>query len=154
MKKIIWVLCIGLILIGCQNKQEPNHQTAQSYQENKESHQMELTLTVSNHEFLVKLEDNEATQMLLEKLPMTFTMEDLHGNEKYVYTDIHFPAQTQSIGQIEAGDFMLFGDNCLVVFYKSFATTYQYTRLGKIENVAEFVKVISQNNQVNVTVHR
>lgn len=152
MKKIIWIVCMGIVLFSCQN----HHQKIKSHQENnnKESHQMELTLTVSNHEFLVQLENNEATHLLLENLPMTITMEDLHRNEKYVYTDISFPTQTQSIDQIEAGDFMLFGDNCLVFFYKSFATSYQYTRLGKVKNVESFINLISQNNHVSITLHK
>ena len=29
---------------------------------------------------------------------------------------------------------MLFGNNCLVVFYKSFNTNYNYTKIGTIDN--------------------
>ena len=29
---------------------------------------------------------------------------------------------------------MLYGNNCLVVFYKSFETSYSYTKIGHIEN--------------------
>lgn len=131
MKKIICIICVVLVLCGCEN----SRQTVQSHQKKneKESEQMELTLTVFNQDFIVQLENNDATHFLLENLPMTIVMEDLHSNEKYVYTDIHFPNQSESIEQIEAGDFMLFGDNCLVFFYKSFATSYHYTKLGKVK---------------------
>lgn len=114
---------------------------------------MECTLTVSKQDFLVQLENNEATHFLLENLPMTITMEDLHSNEKYVYTDIHFPTQSESVEQIEEGDFMLFGDNCLVLFYKSFSTSYQYTKLGKVKNGELFINLILQNDQILVTLH-
>jgi hypothetical protein len=30
---------------------------------------------------------------------------------------------------------MLYGNNCLVIFYKSFDTSYQYTKIGHIENL-------------------
>ena len=29
---------------------------------------------------------------------------------------------------------MLYGANCLVLFYDSFSTGYSYTRLGRVEN--------------------
>jgi hypothetical protein len=29
---------------------------------------------------------------------------------------------------------MLYGDNCVVVFYETFTTTYQYTPIGHITN--------------------
>ncbi len=29
---------------------------------------------------------------------------------------------------------MLYGDNCVVVFYETFTTTYQYTPIGHIPN--------------------
>ena len=41
---------------------------------------------------------------------------------------------------IEAGDIMLFGNNCLVVFYKSFNSSYSYTKIGHIENLEELEK--------------
>ncbi|MBR3987464.1 MAG: hypothetical protein IKK04_09975 [Bacteroidales bacterium] len=31
-------------------------------------------------------------------------------------------------------DIMLYGDNCVVVFYETFTTTYQYTPIGHITN--------------------
>ncbi len=35
---------------------------------------------------------------------------------------------------------MLYGDNCLVLFYESFSSTYQYTRMGFIEDASGFTK--------------
>ena len=32
---------------------------------------------------------------------------------------------------------MLYGNNCLVVFYKSFDTSYSYTKIGHIENLPD-----------------
>lgn len=32
---------------------------------------------------------------------------------------------------------MLYGNNCLVVFYKSFDTSYSYTKIGHIDNLSD-----------------
>lgn len=32
---------------------------------------------------------------------------------------------------------MLYGNNCLVVFYKSFNTSYSYTKIGHIDNLSD-----------------
>lgn len=38
---------------------------------------------------------------------------------------------------IEAGNIMLYGNNCLVVFYKFFDTSYSYTKIDHIENLSD-----------------
>ena len=40
-------------------------------------------------------------------------------------------------GTIHAGDILLYGNNCVVVFYKTFNTSYIYTKIGKITDPTE-----------------
>ena len=80
---------------------------------------------------------------------MTLNMSDLHSNEKYNYLDSSLPTNTTSPRRINAGDIKLYGNSCLVVFYKSFSTPYSYTNLGSVDNVNDFVKELG-NGSVNI----
>ena len=62
-------------------------------------------------------------------------MNELNGNEKYIYIDFTLPVNTTKTKQINAGDIMLYGNNCLVIFYKTFNTSYSYTKIGHIDNL-------------------
>ena len=86
------------------------------------------------------MEDNETVNKFLDKLPQTFEMHELNGNEKYVYLDYSLPTDQTVPKYIEAGDVMLYGDNCLVIFYKSFNTTYSYTKIGHIYDLLDLGK--------------
>ena len=57
---------------------------------------------------------------------------------------------SESIDQIETGDLMLFGNNCLVLFYESFSTPYQYTKIGYIDNLKN-IKNLVGSKDVKVT---
>ena len=61
-------------------------------------------------------------------------MNNLNGNEVYYYFDESFKTNQQSAGNINQGDIYLYQDNCLVLFYKTFTTTYTYTKIGKVIN--------------------
>lgn len=60
---------------------------------------------------------------------------ELNGNEKYIYMDSSLPINSSNPKHIEVGDIMLYGSNCLVIFYKSFDTNYSYTKIGHIDNL-------------------
>lgn len=68
-------------------------------------------------------------------LPLELNMSELNGNEKYAYLDKSLPTNSYNPKHINSGDVMLFGDNCLVIFYDSFNTSYSYTKIGHIDNL-------------------
>ena len=67
---------------------------------------------------------------------MTVQMRELNGNEKYYYLSSSLPTAASNPGTIRAGDLMLFGSDCLVLFYETFAASYAYTPLGRLDNPA------------------
>lgn len=93
---------------------------------------MTKELIIDGRSFQLDFEVNETTEELLKKLPLSLTMADLHHNEKYVYLSEPLSTAPEKVGRIEKGDVLLFGSDCLVIFYESFDTEYSYTRLGKI----------------------
>lgn len=99
-----------------------------------------VTVTVGNKTFNGVLYDSATSNALMKKLPLGYRMSDLNGNEKYKYLKYSLPANEKPVKKIKAGDIMLYGDDCLVVFYKSFKTSYEYTRVGRITNVKGLAK--------------
>lgn len=96
----------------------------------------QLKIEVGGQIFSATLLDNPTTRALLEHLPMTISMSELNGNEKYYYLPESLPTNSQRPGNIHAGDLMLYGSDCLVLFYESFSSGYSYTRLGSVDNPA------------------
>lgn len=119
-------------------------------QEEIESETMiKLQIKIENETFTANLYDNASTKDLIERLPMTLDMSELNGNEKYYYMDSPLPTDSEKVGTIHAGDIMLYGSDCLVLFYDSFSSPYSYTRLGYIEDVSKFSEMLD-NGDVSV----
>ncbi len=130
-KKIICCLLIILttfIITGCNSKRINN---------NISEAVKTMKVIINNNEYIVNLENNEAVASFLDLLPKEFNMSELNGNEKYVYLDESLPSKSSNIGKINKGDVMLYGDDCLVIFYKSFNTSYSYTKIGHIDNLPD-----------------
>ena len=122
------------------NTIENSNNVNNSIDNNKESEEIMNTtikVNINNKIYTATLEQNETTKQFVNMLPQEFNMSELNGNEKYVYLDSSLPTNSYSPKRIEAGDIMLYGNNCLVVFYKSFNTPYSYTKIGHIENLNE-----------------
>lgn len=96
----------------------------------------QLKIEVGGQIFTATLLDNPTTRALLDRLPMTISMSELNGNEKYYYLLESLPTNSQRPGNIHAGDLMLYGSDCLVLFYESFSSGYSYTKLGSVDNPA------------------
>ena len=105
-----------------------------------------LSIQVNGKTFKITLEENETTEALTKVLPLKIIMNELNGNEKYYYLDTMLPSNPTRVEKIESGDIMLYGDNCLVLFYEDFKTTYSYTRIGKIENTEGLKEALGSGN--------
>ena len=95
---------------------------------------LKIEILVGNKTFTATLYDNAAAKALADMLPLTLNMSELNGNEKYYYLDKSLPTNASRPSEIETGDMMLYGDRCIVLFYKSFSTSYSYTPIGHIDD--------------------
>ena len=124
MRKVVIILFCFMMITGCINKKDSKV--------NKD-----MVVIINNNRYDVKLEDNDTVNQLLSILPLDLEMNELNGNEKYVYLDNNLVSNSKHINTINAGDIMLFGNNCLVIFYKTFNTNYSYTKIGHIDNLLD-----------------
>ncbi|MCF2699425.1 MULTISPECIES: cyclophilin-like fold protein [Fusobacterium] len=105
-----------------------------------------IEVIIKNEHYKVELEDNKSADIFLERLPLKIKVKELNGNEKYGIISKKIPSDRSYSGNIEVGDLMLYGDDCIVLFYKSFYTSYSYTKLGRIVEKDRLQKNISETD--------
>lgn len=105
-----------------------------------------LRITVGDVDFPATLGHTATAAAFAALLPMSVTMRELNGNEKYHYLPSGLPASAVAPGRIQTGDLMLFGSDCLVLFYDSHTTTYHYTPLGRIEDASMLAAALGRGN--------
>lgn len=108
-----------------------------------------INIQIDEKNFKGKIFDTSIGSAFIKLFPLTLNMSDLNNNEKYSYLSEKLPMNSQNISQIKAGDLMLFGSECIVLFYKNFNTSYRYTKLGYIEN-PELLKNVLGNKNVRI----
>lgn len=105
-----------------------------------------MKIKIGNTVFTATLFNNTSANAFKKQLPLTVMMKELNGNEKFYFFPGSLPSKAGDIGDIKTGDLMLYGDNCLVLFYKSFTTSYSYTSIGKIDNADGLEKALGTGN--------
>ena len=139
MKKIIIILLMIITMTSCgiyNNKKE----NINDNEIKKNDNMKEIYLKINKIEYKIILEENETTKELVNYLPLELSVNELNGNEYYSYLGFELKTNPKNVKNIHTGDVMLYGDNCLVIFYKSFTTTYKYTKIGHIENTDNLEK--------------
>ena len=143
MKKFFALICAACFLIGGCGK---NSQATSAEVKEEIPVENSVTIQINGKNFSATLEDNPSAKKFAEMLPLEIEMNELNGNEKYFYLEKNLPSDSVNVKQIHSGDLMLFGSNCVVIFYKNFSTSYSYTRLGKISNPSDLEKTLGAGN--------
>ncbi|MES2787013.1 MAG: cyclophilin-like fold protein [Pseudomonadota bacterium] len=105
-----------------------------------------MWMTAGDRRFAVTLADTAAARAFAQQLPITLEMEDLNANEKHVSLRGALPASASRPGTIRTGDLMLYGNNTLVVFYRTFDSAFSYTRIGRVDDPAGLADALGPRN--------
>lgn len=106
----------------------------------------QIKITIDSNTFAATLNNSETATAFKAMLPLTINMSELNENEKYFYFSSNLPTNAVTPGTIQAGDLMLYGSDCLVLFYETFSTSYSYTRLGRIDNASGLVVAVGSRS--------
>ena len=105
-----------------------------------------IKMTINTYTFRAKLFDNETATAFKTMLPLTLTMRELNGNEKYFHFSSNLPTHPSNPMTIYSGDLMLWGNNSFVLFYETFSTSYAYTRIGRIEDITNLIHTVGKGD--------
>lgn len=148
--KIIGIFLASLIylqLFACKTNEETeptnvnptNTSTSDTTTSNKK-----MKITIGTKVFTATFNDNATA--FKARFPMTINMTDLNSNEKKFDLTVNLPTNIEEIGTIHEGDILLWGNNTIVLFYKSFSTPYRYTKIGKIDDANGLAAVVGSGD--------
>ncbi|CAN5693592.1 hypothetical protein BH11PSE13_BH11PSE13_36080 [soil metagenome] len=155
MTKQIWCLrlasaLVGMAALGVSHAQERQIHAARvvtaadaGAQLNKMK-EPRMWMNAGGRRFAVTLADTDAARAFAARLPMTLDMTDLNDNEKKFDLPKSLPSNPSRPGTIRNGDLMLWGDNTVVVFYKTFDSAYSYTRLGRLDDPTSLAEALGR----------
>ena len=112
----------------------------------KRSEVSRMWMTIGERRFAITLADTDAARAFVAMLPLTLDMEELNGNEKKKELPSPLPTDASRPGTIRNGDLLLWGSRTVVVFYRTFESSYAYTRLGRVDNPSGLPQSLGRND--------
>lgn len=145
MKQLLVLFSLALSLVSCASCSKnalSNSDTNTIATQNGSK----MKIKIGNSTFTATLYDNATATAFKSLLPLTVSMNELNANEKYADLSRNLPTSAANPGTIQNGDLMLYGASTLVLFYKTFSTSYSYTKLGRIDDVTGLVAALGTGN--------
>ena len=149
---IIMIPVLYSIAISC-NKADNNINTENRAVDKNNNDSMtnsKINIKIGSKIFKATLFDNSSANAFKAMLPVALNMSELNGNEKFYDFSNNLPSNASNPATIQNGDIMLYGARTLVLFYKTFSTSYSYTRIGKVDDLSGYAAALGSGN-VTVT---
>ena len=146
---ILFYIFTSVSASPCENQGRPLNEERGKRGENLMTNKIKIM--IGNRVFLATLQENPSASAFKAMLPLTMKMSELNGNEKYFELSKDLPTNASNPETINSGDLMLWGSNTVVLFYDTFATSYSYSRLGKVDNPTGLADALGTGN-VTVTI--
>ena len=119
-----------------------------SIKNSNEMTNVKIKITVNAQTFAATLLDNNSAKAFKQMLPLEINMIELNGNEKYCDLQKSLPTDPFHPKTIKNGDLMLYGSETLVLFYKTFSTSYSYTKLGEAEDATGLASALGSRDTI------
>ena len=135
----VWLLAVvaaAALAPGCSGDNGGQSSASARETPTERTNAVNIQIKVGSKTFTATLEDNATAKAFRALLPTTFLMTELNGNEKLFRLPANLPTNASNPGTVRTGDLMIYGQNTVVLFYKTFPTSYSYTRLGRINDTA------------------
>jgi hypothetical protein len=145
MKQLLFLAFFAVSLISCASCSK---NTSPAHNDNNNTNPMgsKMKIKIGSSTFNATLYENATATAFKSMLPLTVNMVELNGNEEYVDLPRSLPTSAANPGTLQAGDLMLYGSSTLVLFYKTFSTSYSYTKMGRIDDVTGLVAALGTGN--------
>jgi len=145
---LLFGLFLAIVSMACKTHEPTTHSAnGENNNENfSDTMSNRLKIKIGSKTFHVTLLDNPTVTAFKARLPLTISMSELNGNEKLYNFPANLPTDASNPRTINTGDLMIYSSNVLVLFYKSFATSYSYTRLGRISDPSGLETAVGAGN--------
>ncbi len=140
------VMCFACVSLFACSKDDDTTTSQNNGTSNNIPTNSKMKITIGSTVFTATLYDNPSTKGFKTLLPITINMMELNNKEKYFDLPNSLPTNASVGGDIKAGDLTIYGNNTLVLFYKSFNTSYSYTKLGYVDNPTGLATALGNGN--------
>lgn len=137
---LIYLVFISVLILGTSFSDKDDDIVC--IQNSNEMTKVKIKITANAQTFTATLLDNNSAKAFKEMLPLTINMIELNGNEKYYDLQQSLPTNQSNPKTIKNGDLMLYGSQTLVLFYKTFSTSYSYTKLGEVDDATSLASAL------------